>query len=176
MCEPRWHRRTRSCDRLSIKGITSRRVPYQSPQAVSMTLTSSTPRAEHSSKPLMLGAIPTSPRTARVVPRSLLAEWGLINLVESVELVVGELVTNAVCASMEHNIPRPVRFRMSASGSCVLIEVWDDDPRFPVIQEQIEADSENGRGLVLVASMSARWGWEELQWGKLVWAEVRQDE
>ena len=99
-----------------------------------MTVASTTPRAEHISKPLMLGAITTSPRTARVAARSLLAEWGLANLAESVELVVGELVTNAVCASMEHDMPSPVRFRMSASGSTVLIEVWDDDPRVPVMQ------------------------------------------
>jgi anti-sigma regulatory factor (Ser/Thr protein kinase) len=124
----------------------------------------------------MLGAIATSPRTARVAARSLLAEWGLVNLAESVELVVGELVTNAVCASMEHDMPCPVGFRISASGSTVLIEVWDDDPRVPVMQEQIEADSENGRGLLLVASISARWGWKELQRGKVVWAEVRKDE
>jgi anti-sigma regulatory factor (Ser/Thr protein kinase) len=124
----------------------------------------------------MLGAITTSSRTARVAARSLLAEWGLASLAESVELVVGELVTNAVCASMEHDMPCPVGFRISASGSTVLIEVWDDDPRVPVIQEQIEADSENGRGLLLVASTSARWGWKELQRGKVVWAEVRKDE
>jgi anti-sigma regulatory factor (Ser/Thr protein kinase) len=124
----------------------------------------------------MLGAITTSPRTARVAARSLLAEWGLVNLAESVELVVGELVTNAVCASMDHDMPCPVRFRISASGSTVLIEVWDDDPRVPIMQEQIEADSENGRGLLLVASISARWGWKELQRGKVVWAEVRKDE
>ena len=104
-----------------------------------MTVASSTPRAEHISRPLMLGAITSSPGTARVAARSLLAEWGLVNLAESVELVVGELVTNAVCASMEHDMPSPVGFRMSASGSTVLIEVWDDDPRVPVMKEQIEA-------------------------------------
>jgi anti-sigma regulatory factor (Ser/Thr protein kinase) len=111
-----------------------------------------------------------------VAARSLLAEWGLASLTESVELVVGELVTNAVCASMEHDMPFPVGFRISVSGSTVLIEVWDDDPRVPVMQEQIEADSENGRGLLLVASICARWGWKELQRGKVVWAEVRKDE
>jgi hypothetical protein len=44
------------------------------------------------------------------------------------------------------------------------------------MREQIEADSEDGRGLLLVASISARWGWKELQRGKVVWAEVRKDE
>ena len=141
-----------------------------------MTVASTTPRAEHISKPLMLGAITTSPRTARVAARSLLAEWGLGSLTDSIELIVGELVTNAVRASMEHDIPSSVRFRMSASGSTVLIEVWDDDPRLPIVSERIDADSENGRGLLLVASVSASWGWKVLQQGKVVWAEVREDE
>ena len=141
-----------------------------------MTVAGTTPRAEHISKALMLGAITASPRTARVAARSLLAEWGLTKLAESVELVVGELVTNAVCASMEHEMPYSVGFRISASGSTVLIEVWDDDPRVPVMQELVEADSENGRGLLLVASTSTRWGWKNLRRGKVVWAEVRNDE
>lgn len=141
-----------------------------------MTVASTTPRAEHISKPLMLGAITTSPLTARVAARSLLAEWDLAKLAESVELVVGELVTNAVCASMEHDMPYPVGFRISASGSTVLIEVWDDDPRVPIMQEPLEPDSENGRGLLLVSSISTRWGWKKLQRGKVVWAVVRNDE
>ena len=95
---------------------------------------------------------------------------------DSIELIVGELVTNAVCASVEHDIPSSVRFRMSASGRSVLIEVWDDDPRVPIVSERIDADSENGRGLLLVASISASWGWKVLQQGKVVWAEVREDE
>lgn len=141
-----------------------------------MTLASTSRPVEHISRPLTLGPIVTSPRTARVAARSLLAEWRLASLTESVELVVGELVTNAVCVSMEHDVPCPIRFRMSASGHVVLIEVWDDDPRLPLVQERTDADSENGRGLLLVASISARWGWRELQRGKVVWAEVREDE
>jgi anti-sigma regulatory factor (Ser/Thr protein kinase) len=141
-----------------------------------MTVASTTARAEHISRPLTLGAIDTSPRTARVVARSLLAEWGLAGLADSVELVVGELVTNAVYASMGHDMPRSVQFRISARGSCVLVEVWDDDPGVPIVQEQMRTDSENGRGLLLVASVSARWGWKRLQKGKVVWAEVREDE
>jgi anti-sigma regulatory factor (Ser/Thr protein kinase) len=141
-----------------------------------MTVASTTPRAEHISKSLTLAAIVTSPRTARVAARSLLAEWGLAALTDSVELVVGELMANAVRASMEHDVPHPVQFRMSARGSTVLIAVWDDDPRAPCEQEQIDADSENGRGLLLVTGVSARWGWKRLQQGKVVWAEVREDE
>ena len=141
-----------------------------------MTPASTTRPVEHICTPLMLSPIVTSPRTARMAARSLLAEWGLANLTEYVELVVGELVTNAVCASMGHNMPSPVWFRMSAAGKAVLIEVWDCDSRVPVVHEQASAELENGRGLLLVASLSERWGWTELQQGKVVWAEVREDE
>jgi anti-sigma regulatory factor (Ser/Thr protein kinase) len=128
--------------------------------------------ADHISKPLTLGAIPTSPRTARAAARSLLVEWGLTGLADSVELIATELVTNAVQVSVEYTVPPPVEFRMSATRTTVLIEVWDYDPRQPVIRRPGRLD-EDGRGLLLVATVSARWGWTMFQRGKIVWAEVR---
>lgn len=136
-----------------------------------MILTSTVRQTEHVSKPLTLGAISASPGTARKLARSLLNEWGMADFTESVELIVSELVTNAVLASMEHEIPPPVGVRISATRRSVLIEVRDYDPRPPVIQ-RADANFENGRGLLLVASLSARWGWAEFLRGKVVWAEV----
>ncbi len=124
------------------------------------------------SKPLALGAIPTSPSTARTAARSLLIEWGLASLSETVELIVSELVTNAVQISATYPVPSPVQFRMSAMQSSVLIEVWDCDPRQPVMRQPMDFD-ETGRGLLLVATMSTQWGWTEFNQGKIVWAEVR---
>jgi anti-sigma regulatory factor (Ser/Thr protein kinase) len=123
------------------------------------------------SKPLSLGAIPTSPGTARAAARSLLIEWGLPDLRDPVELIVSELVTNAVQISAGYPVPPPVQFRMSAMQSSVLIEVWDCDPRQPVIRQPVDFD-ETGRGLLLVATMSSQWGWTEFNQGKIVWAEV----
>lgn len=141
-----------------------------------MILASTSRPADHVSSPLTLGAIRTSPGTARTAARSLLTEWELADLTESVELIVSELVTNAVRISASHEIPPPVVLRMSATGNSVLIEVWDGDPCVPHLQEPIDLDSESGRGLHLVASASTRWGWLPVQHGKIVWAEVCQDE
>jgi hypothetical protein len=128
--------------------------------------------ADHISKPLTLGAISTSPRTARVAARSLLIEWYLTELADPVEQIATELVTNAVQVSAMYTVPPPVEFRLSATGKTALIEVWDCDPRQPVIRRPTRPD-EGGRGLLLVATMSAQWGWTMLQIGKIVWAEVR---
>jgi anti-sigma regulatory factor (Ser/Thr protein kinase) len=137
-----------------------------------MILASPQRHADRISKPLTLGAISTSPGTVRTTARSLLIEWGLIELTDSVELIATELATNAIQASAEYSIPRPVEFRMSATGKTVLIEVWDCDPRQPVIRQPTCLD-EGGRGLLLVATISAQWGWTIFQKGKIVWAKVR---
>jgi anti-sigma regulatory factor (Ser/Thr protein kinase) len=126
---------------------------------------------DHVSKPLTLGAIPTSPSTARAAARSLLAEWGLTSIADTVELLVSELVTNAIQVSAEYQVPPPVQFRMSAAQGVVLIEIWDCDPDQPAIRQPMGLD-ESGRGLLLVATLSRQWGWTEFEHGKIVWAEV----
>ena len=128
---------------------------------------------DHISTPLTLGAIAGSPSTARASARALLVEWDMASLTESVELIVSELVTNAVRVSARYVVPPPVQFRMSATGFAVLIEVWDCDPRPPVLRQPTDLE-EGGRGLFLVATTSARWGWIEFKQGKTVWAEVRE--
>src|SRR5215831_19235491 len=50
---------------------------------------------------LVLGALPTAPSCARLHASAVLHEWGLADLAETTELVVSELVTNAVLASTE---------------------------------------------------------------------------
>jgi anti-sigma regulatory factor (Ser/Thr protein kinase) len=137
-----------------------------------MILASRSRQADHISNPLTLGAIPASSCTARTAARSLLIEWGLSDLTESVEQIVTELVTNAVKVSADYVVPPPVQFRMSATRGAVLIEVWDCDPRTPVIRQPASLD-ETGRGLLLVATMSTEWGWNEFGQGKIIWAEVR---
>lgn len=138
-----------------------------------MILASPPNPVDHISTPLTLGAIAGSPRTARASARALLIEWGMADLTEPIELIVSELVTNAVQASAGYTVPPSVQFRMSATRDVVLIEVWDRDPRPPVLRKP-NAYEEGGRGLLLVATMCARWGWTEFKQGKTVWAEVRE--
>jgi anti-sigma regulatory factor (Ser/Thr protein kinase) len=109
-------------------------------------------------------------------------EWNLPSVADSVELVVSELVTNAVHASTcpdgrpnydaKSGLPR-VHLRLSSDRAHVLIEVWDQDPRMPVAKAA-GPDDESGRGLMLVEAISERWNSAiQPDWnGKVVWAEV----
>jgi anti-sigma regulatory factor (Ser/Thr protein kinase) len=132
---------------------------------------------------LDLGALPTAPGCARLHARQALWEWGLEPLAETIELLVSEIVTNAVRASRElvagrflgqrpAEIPT-VRLWLSSDQAAVLIQVWDADHRIPE-RRDTEPEAESGRGLLLVEALSAQWGsyvpngWQ----GKVVWASV----
>lgn len=133
------------------------------------------------SSSLPLGALVTATPCARMHTRAVLSEWGLDGLSEAAELIVSELVTNAVRASTGAD-GRPkydgaglpvVIVRLGTDGSRVMIEIWDGIPGTPVT-EQAGPDDESGRGLVLVEAVCARWDWETVPgWpGKVVWAEL----
>lgn len=129
---------------------------------------------------LELGALPTAVPCARLHARQVLWEWGLAGLAETAELLVSELVTNAVKATAGRDRLLPVRLRLSSDKERLLIEVWDADPRPPVPASLAEdgmpalAD-EGGRGLFLVAALSQRWNWYAArEWGgKVVWSELQ---
>lgn len=128
---------------------------------------------------LELGALPTAVPCARLHARHLLWEWGLTALSPDTELLVSELVTNAVKATAERD-EAAVCLRLSGGSKQALIEVWDADPRPPVPRVPGEdgtpdPEEEGGRGLFLVAALSARWNWYPTRepTGKVVWCEVR---
>lgn len=126
---------------------------------------------------LVLGALPSAVPCARLHARQVVWEWGLNALAEVVELVVSELVTNAVQASEALRAVQPypptVQFWLHASASQVLIQVWDAFHLLPTHQEPA-LDEEHGRGLLLVESLSVEWGAYRLEGGngKVVWARV----
>jgi len=102
-------------------------------------------------------------------------------LADTVELLISEIVTNAVRASAEHarqsQDPRQairvptVRLWLTSNGHRVLIQVWDPDDRAPA-PETAGLAAESGRGLLLVDTLSAQWGCfaPDDQDGKIVWA------
>jgi Histidine kinase-like ATPase domain len=126
------------------------------------------------STPLVVGALPTAPSCAREVSRCQLAVWGRPDLSDAADLVVTELVTNAVLACQGHGQPAEVAVRMLFSGTRVRIEVWDPDPRLPCPANEVTLLDESGRGLYLVDAMSGgRWGARPCpEGGKVVWAEL----
>jgi anti-sigma regulatory factor (Ser/Thr protein kinase) len=125
---------------------------------------------------LELGALPSAVGCARFHVRQVLWEWGLTQFSERVELLISELLTNAVQASQVMEGITPVRFWMLSDEARVLVLVRDGDPRPPV---RIDTDelNERGRGLLLVEALSDQWSWyvpPELG-GKVVSALVSKD-
>lgn len=126
---------------------------------------------------LVLGAWPGAVPCARLHAKAVLHEWRLADLVETVELVVSELVTNAVRASEELAAILPtlptVQLWLSADHERVLIQVWDGSNRMPQKQEPDPA-ALGGRGLLLVEAISESCGTYRLEGGdgKIIWARV----
>ncbi len=127
---------------------------------------------------LEFGALASAVPCARLHARQLLWEWGLKELMEVTELVVSELVTNAVQASGgpdEGGTAVPVvGLWLVTDDVQVLVQVSDASPR-PPMPAVPGADAEHGRGLLLVEALSAGWGWCTVPgWpGKAVWALCR---
>ena len=123
---------------------------------------------------LELGALPTAVPCARLHARHLLWEWGLSGLAADTELLVSELVTNAVKATADQQ-QAAIRLQLSSDNTCVRAEVWDADPRPPVLKDRTpDLQEEGGRGLFLVAALSSRWDWYRTREppGKVVWCEL----
>ncbi|MEV0370423.1 SpoIIE family protein phosphatase [Streptomyces sp. NPDC050636] len=102
---------------------------------------------------------------ARRLARRALARWGLDELTDQVELLVSEVVTNAV-----RYAERPVTLRLLRTD-VLRCEVGDDVPQLPRLRQARPSD-EGGRGLYLVNRMARRWGATRLSMGKVVWFEL----
>ncbi len=123
---------------------------------------------------LVLGALPTAASCGRLHAKNVVCEWGLGHLSDTIELLVSELVTNALRASeltCGPDIP-PIRLRLSSDRAVVLIEVWDHNPDDPQ-PRQAGAESESGRGFSVIEALSSRWGFRRLSYSlKVVWCEL----
>jgi anti-sigma regulatory factor (Ser/Thr protein kinase) len=119
---------------------------------------------------LELGALPSAVPCARLHTRHLLWEWGLTALTDSAELLVSEIVTNAVQITQAGARPAPVRLWLLADRARLLILVWDASP-LPPARVSPDGDAENGRGLLLVDTLSTRWDhFPHHNGGKVIWA------
>ena len=121
---------------------------------------------------LELGALPSAVSCSRLHARLVIQEWGLAALADNVELLVSELMTNAVYASWGVGSALSVRLWLLADRERVLIIVWDASPDTPV-RAEVSAEAEGGRGLMLVEAISAQWGTSATPTGgKTVWALI----
>ncbi|NUS18103.1 MAG: ATP-binding protein, partial [Streptomyces sp.] len=118
-----------------------------------------------------LAADPREVARARALVRGRLRDWGLdagagaADVAETAELLVGEVVTNAV----RHAHGGPVRLRMVRAGA-LLVEVSDDDHGVPVLLDAGPED-EGGRGMRIVSRLAREWGTSRSARGKTVWFE-----
>ncbi|MEU7433686.1 SpoIIE family protein phosphatase [Streptomyces sioyaensis] len=102
---------------------------------------------------------------ARELARDQLTDWGLQGLVDTTELLVSELVTNA----LRHGHGE-IRLRLLLDRTLVC-EVWDADLAQPRRRRARDTD-EGGRGLQLVGLLSEGWGSRRTPRGKTVWFEL----
>ncbi|HEU5156532.1 MAG TPA: ATP-binding SpoIIE family protein phosphatase [Streptosporangiaceae bacterium] len=114
----------------------------------------------------ILRAHPQTPFRARRLVAATLSGWGLTGQIPTMELLVTELVTNAI-----RYATRPIAVRLLRTETSLLCEVTDDDHNPPVLCEPT-TKGENGRGVYLVSRLARRWGTSLTPTGKSVWCEV----
>lgn len=120
---------------------------------------------------------PESVKAGRDFVAETLSAWGMDGLADVAELVVSELITNALRHGVSPARTRPgdspVRLRLLAQAPFVMCMVTDPGPDIPVLKTSDPA-AESGRGLTVVEACSVRWGWHLLdEGGKVVWALLR---
>ncbi|MFB7669120.1 SpoIIE family protein phosphatase [Kitasatospora sp. NPDC056138] len=93
-----------------------------------------------------------------------LGEWGLEEVSFAVELLLSELVTNAIRYGAE-----PIRVRLIHDRT-LICEVHDASSTVPHLRRAASTD-EGGRGLFLVAQLAQSWGTRYTAGGKVIWAE-----
>ncbi|MET8767808.1 SpoIIE family protein phosphatase [Streptomyces sp. NPDC004658] len=108
---------------------------------------------------------PTVVSLARRYATDQLSAWGLDEAAFTTELMVSELVTNAI----RYGRP-PIRLRLIHQGRTLISEVYDASGTTPHMRRARIFD-EGGRGLLLVAQLAERWGTRHDRIGKTVWAE-----
>jgi anti-sigma regulatory factor (Ser/Thr protein kinase) len=152
-------------------------VPQASGLLSATLLSDSGPIAVQASATRTLPPSPESVRVGRDFTRVTLLDWGRSALTDAAELVVSELVTNAVRhgipAARELGEPPVVGLRLLAQEPLVMCLVTDPARTVPVLRDADPA-AESGRGLTVVEACSVRWGWHLLdEGGKVVWALLR---
>ena len=107
----------------------------------------------------------SSVRLARSLIRDPLKRWGLEDLIPVTELLVSELVTNAIKYAKGE-----ILLRLVLESGSLACEVHDPSPALPRVL-QVDKDAENGRGLHVVSQLASRWGARRNHSGKVVWCE-----
>jgi anti-sigma regulatory factor (Ser/Thr protein kinase) len=134
---------------------------------------------------IRLAAVLMAVSLSREFIRQTLAAWQLTDQIDSAEMIVSELVTNAVKTAGITD-PKPtwnmikahhiIGVQLRLVDASLYVEVWDRGSGAPVVPEQ-SLDAEGGRGLFLVEALSKQWDvYRPTVGGKVIWAELVLDE
>jgi hypothetical protein len=125
-----------------------------------------------------LNPIPEEARTARQFVRELLTCWELGYLSDDAEMIIAELVVNAVRHGLRTAsavAPAALRLCLLRRSGEVMLAVTDPSSEAP--QPRAPGwTGESGRGLQIVGALSYVWGWSPIEGhGKAVWAVLRHN-
>jgi PAS domain S-box-containing protein len=113
--------------------------------------------------------IPADPSLVAPIRKQVVEQldsWNMSEAGFTAELVVSELVTNAIRYGAH-----PIRLRLIHDASTLICEVSDTNHTAPHLRRAKTWD-EGGRGLLLVAQLTQRWGSRHTADGKTIWAEL----
>jgi anti-sigma regulatory factor (Ser/Thr protein kinase) len=122
-----------------------------------------------------LAPVRESAAEARQLIRDFLAGRGLGHLSDDAELIVTEMVANAVAAVPPGSPDLSVILSAHLTPDAVRIMVWDIGPGEPVAGELVADHFESGRGLAIIAALASKgWGWwpTPAGGGKVVWVTL----
>lgn len=117
----------------------------------------------------LLSAEPASAARARRLVIEALHRGGCEYLSDVAELLVSELVTNAIL-----HAGSDVRLYVHTDGRRVRVEVADASAALPQVRH-FAIDATTGRGLELVEALAPRWGATPTAGGKTVWFELDRE-
>ena len=123
----------------------------------------------------VLPTIPESVRMARFHVRAALGFHGLDQYADDAAAITSELVTNVlqhVCGDGTETVR--VTLARVWNPEAVTVVVSDSSAEGPALHEA-SADSEHGRGLQIVAALSAHWGWHPEDGGKAIFAILAKE-
>jgi len=117
----------------------------------------------------LLPADRRAPTAARRLVSTMLLVWGYRDQVELVELVVSELVSNAVRYAGDAG---DIEVELSADADLIHLTVADGSPNRPVVHVSPEDPRSGGLGLQLLSRVARRWGVTDYLLGKQVWVDI----
>ncbi len=120
---------------------------------------------------LALDPIVGAARRARQLVTEACGAWDLPALAGPACIVVTEMVNNVVAHART-----PMTVRLALRGETLTVAVQDHSPVVPRFTGPVPATSYGGRGLLLIDSVSRRWGNLQLADGKVVWAILHRDD